>query len=120
MTFSDASTSLVIGLLVAHIQPAALAAPSDSITYYRDVAPIFEAHCVTCHRANEVAPMSLMEYDQVRPWAKSIKEQVSKKIMPPFHADGPIGRYENDLRLTDDHISTVADWVDQGARRGKP
>lgn len=64
--------------------------------------------------------MSLMTYDEARPWAKSIEKAVVTRTMPPFHAAGPIGRYENDLRLTDDQIRVIRDWVDRGARRGDP
>jgi hypothetical protein len=64
--------------------------------------------------------MSLMTYDQVRPWAKSIAAQVAQKTMPPFHAAGPIGRYENDLRLTEEQIAAVVNWVKQGTPRGDP
>jgi mono/diheme cytochrome c family protein len=96
------------------------AQPQSAPTYYKDIAPIFEEHCVTCHRPGEVAPMSLMEYGQIRPWAKSIQEQVVKKIMPPFHATGPIGHYKDDLRLTDDQIALVSVWVDKNCPKGNP
>jgi len=90
----------------------------NSPTYFKDIAPIFEEHCVTCHRPGEVAPMSLLGYSQIRPWAKSIKEQVVKKTMPPFHATGPIGQYKNDLRLTEDEITVISDWVDNNCPKG--
>ena len=107
--------ALLLGTLLA-AAPAAGQAP----TYYKHIAPILETHCVTCHRPGQVAPMSLMSYAQVRPWAKAIATQVAKRAMPPFHAEGPIGRFRNDLRLTADQIETITAWAEQGSRRGNP
>ena len=70
------------------------------VTFNKDVAPIFFKNCVECHRANEAAPMSLMSYKEARPWAKSIKEKVVKREMPPWHADPHFGEFSNDRRLT--------------------
>jgi hypothetical protein len=88
------------------------------VTYTRDVAPIFQKRCEQCHHANGVAPMSLVTYGEVRPWARAIREKIINRTMPPFHATGAIGRYHADPRLTDAEIETIKDWVDGGAKKG--
>ena len=93
---------------------AASAAP----TFTKDVAPIFHASCAECHRPGEIAPMSLLTYEDARPWAKSIKKYVGNGDMPPWKADPRHGKFSNDISLTEDEIATVVDWVDAGAPRG--
>src|SRR5262249_51898845 len=65
-------------------------------TFNKDIAPIFAKNCVSCHRPGEIAPMSLISYKEVRPWAKSIREKVVKREMPPWHADPAHGEWAND------------------------
>ena len=89
-----------------------------SITYSKDVAPILNKNCVSCHRPGEVAPMSLMSYREVRPWAKAIREQVVKRVMPPWFADPRYGDFSNDCRLTEKEINTIQTWVEAGAPEG--
>jgi hypothetical protein len=89
-------------------------------TFYRDVAPILEAHCISCHRPGEIAPMSLLTYNDVRPWAVSIKEAVMLRQMPPWSADAPLGHFSNDWRLNDAEIDTVRRWVEMHAPAGDP
>ena len=89
-------------------------------TFTRDVAPILNENCVSCHRPGEVAPMALRTFDEVRPWAKSIRQYVSERKMPPWFANPKYGTFSNDVRLTEDEIATIVAWVDQGARRGAP
>jgi cytochrome c553 len=91
---------------------------SGAATFSKDVAPIFRARCEECHRAGGVAPMALSTYEQARPWARSIREKVISREMPPFHAAGALGRYKNDPRLTEDEISAIVKWVDAGAPKG--
>jgi mono/diheme cytochrome c family protein len=93
---------------------------ADSPTFTRDVAPILYARCVGCHRAGEVAPMSLLTYEDARPWARSIKARVVSRQMPPWQADPHVGAFANDPRLTDAQIATIAQWVDAGAPQGDP
>lgn len=93
-------------------------AAKDSVTFNKDVAPILFKNCVTCHRPGEIAPMSLMSYTEVRPWAKAIREKVVTRQMPPWHADGSYGQWENDRRLSQAHIDTITAWVDGGAKEG--
>lgn len=91
-----------------------------AITFTKNVAPIFQTRCEECHRQGGVAPMALTTYEDARPWAKAIKEKVVSREMPPFHADGAIGRYQHDPRLTDGEIATVVKWVESGAAKGNP
>jgi hypothetical protein len=92
----------------------------NSVTFAKQVAPIFQKRCEECHREGGMAPMSLATYEESRPWARSIKEKVAGREMPPFHAAGAVGRYLNDPRLTDEEIATVVKWVDGGAPKGDP
>jgi mono/diheme cytochrome c family protein len=99
---------------------AALAddAPGGRVTYAEHVAPIINSSCVNCHRPGQIGPMSLLEYKDVRPWAKSIKQVVADRTMPPWHADPAYGEFHNERRLTDAQIQTLSAWVDQGAQPG--
>ena len=94
--------------------PAAAATP----TFSKDVAPILYNSCVGCHRAGEVAPMSLVTFQDVRPWAKAIRNKVSTREMPPWGADPRFGKWKDDRSLTDAQIDTIAKWVDAGAPKG--
>jgi hypothetical protein len=109
---------LAVGLLVA--MPAGVAAQSgrSGITYAKDVAPILYENCVSCHRPTMFAPMSLMTYEETRPWARAIKQRVVRREMPPWTADAPHGVFRNDPRLSQQEIDTIAAWVDAGAPRG--
>ncbi|HEY6213779.1 MAG TPA: hypothetical protein VIW45_15910 [Vicinamibacterales bacterium] len=91
-------------------------------TFTKDVAPIFQKACQTCHHAGTSAPMSLVTYDEVRPWARSIKLRVASRDMPPWHLDKTVGirHYKNDRSLRDDEIDTIVRWVDAGAPQGNP
>jgi len=90
-------------------------------TFNKDVAPIVYTKCASCHREGEVAPMSLITYEQVRPWARAIKNKVVAREMPPWGADPketlPM---RNDVSLSDAQIQTLVAWVDAGAPRGNP
>src|SRR5262245_44148433 len=92
---------------------------SAEVTYYKDVAPILEKHCIGCHRPNDIAPMSLMTYDEVLPFARMIRENVIQRKMPPWHADPAFGEFANDARLTDEEMATIDAWVKGGAKRGE-
>jgi hypothetical protein len=108
--------SLLAILLLLPAGASAQTAP----TFNKDVAPLFNQHCVACHRPGEMAPMSLLGYQQARPWAKAIKEKVALGAMPPWHSDAPRGTFLNDRRLTDAEKSTILRWVDGGAPEGNP
>ena len=94
------------------------AAARQTPTFTKDVAPILYKNCSQCHRPNEVAPMPLMTYDQVRPWARSIKSKVLKKEMPPWGVGRSTLKFSNDRQMTDQDIATIAKWVDAGAPKG--
>ena len=95
-------------------------AAANAPTFTRDVAPIMFAKCASCHRPGEVAPMPLLSYSDARPWAGAIRQKVSTRAMPPWHADPAHGTFRNDLRLTDREIDTIVRWADGGAREGDP
>jgi hypothetical protein len=105
----------------------AFAAPSEAQpprppTFTKDVAPILQAKCQSCHRPGYIAPMSLVTYEEARPWARSIKSRVVERQMPPWHIDRTVGiqHFKNDRSLTDEEITTIVRWVDAGAPRGNP
>ena len=103
---------------VAEAPEAADAAP----TFSRDVAPILQRSCQHCHQPTGIAPMSLLNYRETRPWARSIRDRVERRLMPPWHLDTTVGiqDYKNDISLTPDEIDTVVRWVDAGAPEGDP
>lgn len=89
-------------------------------TFTKDVAPILQARCQSCHRPGEAAPMSLLTYKETRPWAKAIKEAVLTKKMPPWFADPAAGHFRNDRSLTAEETARLISWVDTGAQEGDP
>ena len=92
------------------------------VTFAKDVAPILQQKCQECHRTGSMAPMSLITYEETRPWAKSIRQRVMTRQMPPWHIDKTVGVHEfkNDMSLSDDQIATIVRWVDSGAPMGDP
>ncbi len=112
-----------LGAVVAMAAPS-LAADSTTrqVTFSKDVAPILQEKCQQCHQPNSIAPMSLITFENARPWAKSIKQRVMTRQMPPWHIDPSVGIHEfkNDMSLTDAQIDTLVRWVDAGAPEGDP
>ena len=96
--------------------------PGEAITFSKQIAPIFQKSCDTCHHAGTSAPMSLITYKEARPWVRSIRERVIRRDMPPWHLDKTVGirRYKNDISLSDAEIATIVKWVDAGAPEGNP
>ena len=92
----------------------------DQPTFSRDVAPILYENCVSCHRPGELAPMALRSYDEVRPWARGIRDKVVSGEMSPWFAESPLGYFKNDLRLEDTEVEIISRWVDAGAPQGDP
>jgi hypothetical protein len=114
-------SAIVLGTFVAALSVGNAVQAADAKaapTFAKDVAPIFYKSCVECHRPTMFAPMSLVTYDDARPWARSIKQRVSARTMPPWGADSPHGLFKNDPRLTEDEVATIVAWVDAGAPRG--
>src|SRR5215510_2651014 len=99
----------------------ALAIPAGATadtTFNRDVLPILQKHCQTCHRPGQIAPMSLLSYESARPWAKAMKSAVLERKMPPWFADPQYGHFTNDRSLKPTEIETIAKWADGGALKG--
>src|SRR5262245_27885080 len=92
---------LTFTIAVTLITTTAMA--QEQVTFTKDVAPILQEHCQVCHRAGTGAPMSLMNYQEVRPWGRAIKQKVLAREMPPWFIDKSVGiqRFENDISLTD-------------------
>src|SRR5438874_4017297 len=97
---------------------AAMAATPAAVTFNKDVLPILANNCQQCHRPGEIAPMSLLTYNEARPWAKAIKAAVVSQKMPPWFADPKVGHFANDRRLSEAQIQTLAAWADNGAPEG--
>jgi len=96
--------------------------PAPAVTFTKDIAPIFQDKCESCHRADNMAPMALVTYEEVRPWVKSIAARVGTRQMPPWHIDRTIGiqKFKNDRSLTDAQVETILAWVAAGAPKGDP
>jgi mono/diheme cytochrome c family protein len=110
--------ALVIGLAALLSLGRDASASNAAVTYTKDVAPILFKNCAECHRPGEIGPMSLMNYQEVRPWAKSIRERVVERSMPPWSADPHVGKWANDARLSQKEIDTIVAWVNAGAPKG--
>ena len=101
-------------------------APSASVTFTKDIAPILQRSCQQCHRPSSIAPMSLLTYEEVRPWVRSIKHRTGLRnrpgAMPPWFVEKDVGiqDFKNDPSLTEEEITTISTWVDAGAPRGNP
>lgn len=108
-------SSIVLFLnMIATTRTSGAATP----TFAKDVAPILYKNCATCHRAGDIAPMSLLRYEEARPWARAIREQVITGQMPPWHATEPQGTFLNDRRLSHEEKDLLVRWVDGGAPQG--
>ena len=119
-TVAAAALCALVGAATARVGAQASAAKAAAPTFSRDVAPIFYKSCTNCHRPGEIAPMSLLSYQDARPWAKSIATNVTKGAMPPWHADPSHGEFLNDRRLSDADRDTIVKWATAGAPEGDP
>jgi len=93
---------------------------SSKVRFTKDVAPIVQQHCQSCHRPGEGTPFSLLTYEDARPWATLIKQVVQQRQMPPWFEDGHTEKFENNRSLTQDQINTIVSWVNAGAPEGDP
>jgi len=116
---------VIAGVALAPVTASAQTAPATktatpAVTFAKDIAPIFQKSCQGCHRPGQMAPMSFLTYQDVRPWARSIKQRVTERQMPPWGIDPHVGlqSFKNDPSLRDDEIETIAKWVDAGAPQG--
>jgi mono/diheme cytochrome c family protein len=114
--------TVAIGAGIVLAWTATARAQATSPTFARDVAPIFQEKCQTCHRPGQMGPMPLTNYQEVRPWVRSIRAKVANREMPPWHIDKTVGvqGFLNDISLTDQQIGTIVGWVDAGAPQGDP
>ena len=124
--FLPAAVGFSTRAVVSAQQPAAHAATVSELTFTKDIAPILQRSCQNCHRLNGVAPMPLVTYEDVRPWARAIKQRTGigprAGVMPPWYVEKNIGiqEFQSDPSLSDEEIAKVAKWVDTGAVRGNP
>ncbi len=115
----------VVGAMTVPATPAAQnaatqAGQGNGPTFTKDVLPILQRSCQQCHRPGTFAPMSLVTYQEVRPWVRSIRQKVTARVMPPWHIDRSIGEYLEDPSLSDEEIATITTWIDNGAPQGNP
>jgi hypothetical protein len=94
--------------------------PAAVPTFTKDVAPILYKNCTGCHRPGEIGPMSLLTYEDVRPRAKDIRNNVGDGVMPPWHADKAYGRFANDRSLSEADKAVLLRWANNGAPKGDP
>src|ERR1700757_3614027 len=108
------SSRLFASLGALAIAAAAMAAEggSASVTFNKDVLPILQANCQTCHRPGQIAPMPFLTYQGTRPWAKAMKAAVTSRKMPPWFADPKYGHFSNDRALKQKDIDTIVAWAD--------
>ena len=97
----------------------AIAADPVAVSFHKDVEPLLQKHCQTCHRPGQMAPMSFMTYSAARPWAKAMKAAVASKTMPPWFADEKYGHFLNKRSLLQAEIDTITQWADTGEAEGE-
>ena len=125
-TVGAGASALVLAAAMLAVPTAAAAQSAGEVTFSRDVAPILQRSCQSCHRPNSVAPMSLITYEEVRPWARSIRQRTGLRntmgVMPPWFIEKGVGiqAFKDDISLSEAEIETIAAWVDSGAPRGNP
>ena len=114
--------ALLLTIVASPVNMTAQTAVPPTHTYTKDIAPIMQRSCQTCHRPGTNAPMSLLTYEDVRPWARAIKGKVTQRLMPPWHIDPTVGiqHYKGDRSLSQKEIDTIIAWVAAGAPQGDP
>ncbi|MCY4600312.1 MAG: hypothetical protein OXF27_10380 [Acidobacteria bacterium] len=126
---ATAARSVTLGGLLALAGALSSGSPAaaQEVTFTRDVAPILQRSCVTCHRPDSLAPMSLITYDDVRPWARAIRDKTARpdddpERMPPWFIEKDIGiqKFKDDPSLSQAEVALIGAWVDNGAPRGDP
>src|SRR5258705_11201768 len=117
--FRSAFTSLVLlanSPLIGH----QIAAPVTAPTFYRDVLPILQGHCQVCHRSGGIAPMAFENYEGTRPYSAAIRAAAQNRSMPPWFAERGLGKFSNDLSLTEEQIALFAAWAEANSPPGNP
>ena len=110
----------MLGLLYCPVSPAQTNSPTPTPTFYKDVLPVLQRNCQSCHRPGEIAPMPLLDYESTRPFAGLIKDALQHRKMPPWFADPRYGKFANDRNLSEADLKTLVAWVDAGAPAGDP
>ena len=120
MRLTTRVSCLILGIGTVAIISAPAESTGRPVTFTKDIAPIFQEKCQECHRKGTAAPMSLVSYEETRPWAKAIRERVVSRNMPPWHIDKSVGiqHFMNDRSLSDAQVATIVKWVDSGAPMG--
>ena len=124
LRFALAAAALAAAVLAPALSAAQPAAAAQEVTFARDIAPILQRSCQQCHRPDSVAPMSLLTYEETRPWARAIKARTALRskrgAMPPWFLEKDIGiqHYKNDPSLSEEEIEKIAAWADSGAPLG--
>ena len=108
------------GSVAAVLMMFAEASAAEVVTFNKDVMPILQKNCQTCHRPGNIAPMSFLSYETTRPWAKAMKAAIITRKMPPWFADPQYGHFSNDRSLKQEEIDTIVQWADNGAPKGDP
>ena len=113
---------VMLAVFAVALTPGTAVAQTDAVTFTADVAPILQRSCQTCHREGSIAPMSLLTYEDTRPWARAMSQKVQTRMMPPWYIDKNIGvqGFRYDRSLSDAEIETIVAWADAGAPRGNP
>lgn len=109
-----------IAVAILTVCGAPVASAAGKPTFYKDVQPLMERNCVSCHRPGEAAPMSFLSYKEVRPFAAAIRSSVAQRKMPPWQADPGVGHFGNDRSLSQADIDTIVEWAKAGAPEGNP
>src|SRR5712691_2775295 len=115
--FVASAAACAIAAVAAHSLYLTAQTP-PSPTFYKEVLPILQRNCQSCHRPGQIAPFSLLTYESARPWARSIRTKVESRQMPPWFADAHVSEFSNNPSLTDGQIETIVKWVDGGAPAG--
>src|SRR5215467_15566249 len=116
----------VVGVSAIIVTVGLATQASAERTFTKDIAPILQRSCQNCHRSDGVAPMSLVTYEDVRPYARAIKQRTGigphAGVMPPWYVEKNIGiqKFQNDPSLSDEEVAKIAKWADNGAPRGNP
>jgi hypothetical protein len=106
--------------LVSTTASAARQSAAPAVTFHKDVVPVLQKNCQSCHRPGQIGPFSMLTYKETRPWARAIKQAVVTRAMPPWFADPSYGHFNNDRSLSQSEIALLAAWVDAGAPEGNP
>ena len=113
-------TPILAFLICLAVSLSAQMGSMPTVTFTKDVAPILQKHCQTCHRPGEAGPFSMLTYEDLRPFTGAMRVAVQHKIMPPWFADPEFGHFSNNRALSEQEIKTIVAWVVAGVPKGDP